>query len=650
MKKRNLFYAFAAALAMTVVGCSQEDLPDVNTKPDVNNPKDVAYMNVTVALPTGNGSRADDGATEVGKDYENEVNSVILVMAEKQTNKFIACAEKYESLTKSQDGTKVTAVQSVAKSALSEYYGGENGTLTADKQEINIFVFCNPTSDLRTYLTGLKSGNAEWVDKTASIAESPNGVSDNSTIWGGPENKGGFLMSSYEIATKKLPANFVDWNKYTKASNPFHLSGKNTDSENTANDINNGGAIKVERSVARFDFKDGSNGDNTYDVIKDAEKVLVKVQLQKMSLVNMSKNFYYLRRVSDDGTNTNWTIGGAETSSNYVVDTDSEKKKKDGDIITQFEYADHFNFALGHSTIAETNKTWTIDEDARKQWYTSKLSDVLKETAPDDNPDWGGTATHGNYKIWRYVTENTIPETNAQQNGISTGIVFQGQMLATDNTDSELANALKNATGNSNEDAILYVFDKQKIYVRWTAVRAHAIEAGPGDPLYEAAFGATTVTPVAAKAAQGETSPAVEAVYSDDVNSPDYKWNEWHNKNLNDEAKLKEFKKSATGKHFTLYQSSKVDGVAGYYCFYYYWNRHRDNNNNGVMAPMEFAVVRNNVYKLAVNSIRQLGHPRLSENDPDPVDPEDPDEEGDIYFDVAVQALPWTVKVNNIDF
>ena len=35
------------------------------------------------------------------------------------------------------------------------------------------------------------------------------------------------------------------------------------------------------------------------------------------------------------------------------------------------------------------------------------------------------------------------------------------------------------------------------------------------------------------------------------------------------------------------------------------------------MAPMEFAVVRNNVYKLAVTNISRLGHPRISDNDPD---------------------------------
>ena len=65
---------------------------------------------------------------------------------------------------------------------------------------------------------------------------------------------------------------------------------------------------------------------------------------------------------------------------------------------------------------------------------------------------------------------------------------------------------------------------------------------------------------------------------------------------------------------------------------------------------MEFAVVRNNIYKLAVTKINRLGHPRLSENDPDPVDPDDPDETGDVYISVSVEVLPWVVRVNEIEF
>ena len=98
------------------------------------------------------------------------------------------------------------------------------------------------------------------------------------------------------------------------------------------------------------------------------------------------------------------------------------------------------------------------------------------------------------------------------------------------------------------------------------------------------------------------------------------------------------------------------DSEGNYYTYYYYWNRHNDNLDNKVMDNMEFAVVRNNVYKLCVDKIAKFGHPTPpgpddpAPIDPDPVDPVDPDEELNYYFTVTVKVLPWVVRVNHIEF
>ena len=98
---------------------------------------------------------------------------------------------------------------------------------------------------------------------------------------------------------------------------------------------------------------------------------------------------------------------------------------------------------------------------------------------------------------------------------------------------------------------------------------------------------------------------------------------------------------------FTIF---KPNADKKYEVLYYYWNRHNDNNNNGSMGPMEFAVVRNNVYKLSVTGVNKFGHPTNPGDDPDPEYPEDPDEEDDVYFKVAVEVLPWVVRINDIEF
>ena len=52
-----------------------------------------------------------------------------------------------------------------------------------------------------------------------------------------------------------------------------------------------------------------------------------------------------------------------------------------------------------------------------------------------------------------------------------------------------------------------------------------------------------------------------------------------------------------------FYARTKPSDYEMYYC---YWNRHNDNNDPNLMGPMEFAVVRNNVYKLMVNKINNI--------------------------------------------
>lgn len=644
--KSKFFLFFVAALALLFAGCSKDEkIPE----PDIDDSKDLLYMDVTVQLPVSPGTRSEtvtgggsSSGIEYGSDDENRVNSLLLVLATKD-NKFIGCAEKSDELTQSSASATVNAVQSISKSVLSAYYG-DDGVLTSEEKEVNVFVFCNPTDALKLIFDGIQAGNTDWYDQVCSVSVTPESP-ENSVVWGGSDRKGGFLMSSNSIAGKRFPTKFEDWNLFTTKETPFKLSGTNTGltGEGMESTIDNPGAIKVERSVARFDFKDGSpatTAANTYNVIfdKDNTNCLVQIELTKMALVNMSKYFYYLRRVSDDGTNTAANLCEPETPLNYVVDTDA-KEKKDGSIVSAKKYSDYFNFCLGHID----GDKWTIDQDARTQWSTSTISDVLNGQE-DDNNGWNQDGTKGDYRVWRYVTENTIPAVEKQQIGITTGVVFKGKMVATDHdTESSLYKALSATTPLDPSDPILYAYGPY-LFVTWKEVRAFAKEQVPGSPMYKAVFGNTTVTPVL------EDSEGNGAVYSDDVKSPDFKWKAWYYDDRNNEAKLLDFKTAATGSTFTLYERSEDNGVRGYYCYYYYYNRHNDNGKPSVMCPMEFAVVRNNVYKLAVTGISKLGHPRISDNDPDPVDPEDPDETGDVRLSVSVEVLPWVVRVNNIEF
>lgn len=658
MKVRSLSRFFMGMLAMCAIAACSNDELDVNgTNPDPDASKDAVYMNVTVQLPTGAGTRSatkpegGTGSTEAGQDDENFVKEILLVLADKNNN-FIGYGVQTgdPSNISGNNKTSYATTQKISKTVLASYYGDDE-TLTEDQRNIYVYVFCNPTTDLKNKIDAASKAKDEtqratWYNISGSTSETPAGVVTGNEIW----KSNYFLMSTSDEAKakKKLPFTLKEWEQYDSESNAFNFSGINK--EGTSMEVNNSGLIPVERTAARFDFADKSplkaTSPCTYDVVTTTEleeeegnqtevtKTILQIELQKMALVNMSKDFYYLRRVSDDGTMTNAVICGIEKgantsvdpvkAANYVVDTDADVKKAG---FTNADYSTHFNFCLGNVTDGK----WSIDQAARNGWFASPISTIL-----------GKKDIGGGYRIWRYATENTIPgDENNQKQGITTGIVFKGKMKATEATPPALSEALSSVSGDPKKDAILYAYSNN-LYVRWTGVRDAALAAGSGTAFYTAVFGTPTNTPSAEKGKE---------VYSNDEESPDYLWDKWNNVSTAGDTEFNSFREKAKEANFTLYQSSnEEEGNEGYFCYYYYWNRHNDNGQNTVMGPMEFGVVRNNVYKLGVTNISRLGHPRVPENDPDPVDPGDPDESADVYFTVSVEVLPWVVRVNNIEF
>ncbi len=260
-------------------------------------------------------------------------------------------------------------------------------------------------------------------------------TSQHTEIW----EPGSFLMSNAAIAEKTIPDTFQEWVvKYTSEASPFELSGKNNGG------INNDGAIKVERSVARLDFqgRQPHAGPHLPDRHR-RRRGTMKVELVRMALVNMSNEFYYLRRVSDDGFGGGrCALRPGETDANYVVDTDAAFKEAIvlSSIAGIGQLKDHFNFRL-------FDDNGEINDNTRKQWYSERIVDVLENE--EDNDEGWKPAAKSDYRIWRYVTdENTIPTSEKRQvSGLSTGIIFKGKLKAGDNLETKHEDLYKAISG-----------------------------------------------------------------------------------------------------------------------------------------------------------------------------------------------------------
>ena len=550
--KRWSYLFMAMGIAMAFSACSDEIDLSANNEESTEESTSQVFMQFNLELPavsrsttqTGGGS---DAGVEIGKDYENQVSEVLVVITDAKDDKFITGSTVTNLIP---TGSNTTYVVPFNTNKLVDYAG----------DPVNIYVYCNPTSELQK---GLESEDGIDVNATYTLTSAT-----DETIWSitdGDNNtkNGHFLMTNADDDYERtLPANL---DNYKVESNPFDLK-----------------TIKVERAAARFDYK-SSVANETYTLMEDEEgDPEVTITLTDMALVNLSKEFYYLRRVSADGTSTSATIGGTETNTNYVVDTDYDWKS--GSTIT--DYSGHFFYVYNQNS-ASADYTWT------------SISSLTKNEDDTDN-SWNADGTKGDYKIWRYATENTIPkgtDDGLQKKGITTGVAFKGEIKG-------VSDGMKTLLNGTNT---VYVFDNI-LWGTWDNVKTAAEVTESGNT--------TLANPLLAAAYK----EAMKGGYAD--------------------AK-------AVDAGFTIFKPN-TDGK--YEVLYYYWNRHNDNNNNGSMGPMEFAVVRNNVYKLSVTGVNKFGHPTNPGDDPDPENPEDPDEEDDVYFKVAVEVLPWVVRINDIEF
>lgn len=92
----------------------------------------------------------------------------------------------------------------------------------------------------------------------------------------------------------------------------------------------------------------------------------------------------------------------------------------------------------------------------------------------------------------------------------------------------------------------------------------------------------------------------------------------------------------------------KAAGVvkyAGNTCYYYSTEiKHWDNGNPEVLGNMEFAIMRNNIYSLAVTGINIIGDPYV-----DPT-PSTPNEVLDTYLNIEAKIELWIVRYHDIEF
>ena len=754
--KKFLSLGLAAILTAGLATSCKDDVlnsGDVNKGPVTfeDDGRTVSFIGA-LTLPNSNNTRSetdtkDDGTTtgdtnssgaenmpdyEYGYDYENTIQSVLLVFA--NDNHEYVTHSKVTGITQkpkgNDDGILTTkyadlvVTGEIKHNVLEAAYhkadpnvDGDVDGILAKSKVVYVYAFCNYTARMLERFEALAKGEPDphgsdepWYNWGGIVEEeaSPAGFTPltQNSIW----SENSFMMTSASKVDIDFPATIDEWDQYADKSNPYKLGKDNVIKP-----------IDVERVAARLDFKDGSpDNNNTYPIYVDSNNDgkldnsdlnIISVQLNRMCLVNMGKEYYYLRRVSNDGLGSSVVIPtdlvGVEHMNNYVVDYDWLAKSSNGingiNVVDGSDNSmDYFNFPLyTTSPVGEDNSNKV--KYNRYGWFTDRIKEDVLENGKDDT--WTSdpsSPSAGSYKIWRYVTENTIPGIDAQQTKQSTGIVFKGRIvegkdITKDTQHTYMSENVKKAITEINKstfgkDALTYdeLTDTEKANVPYLFSFNNILYAGPEEmigkanedgnngPLHQAVSAVLKYwkyNPTTHKYEYETTAGAadVPAVAADDYLTVEAWVNIKNGKLFSDGersvvADQESFQEHCAEAGITVYrpyneieynndgsilkddQGNTVGDGWGYYCYYFYWNRHNDNHQGGKMGNMEFATVRNNVYKLSVTNINKLGHPRVRTYDPDPVDPDDPDEDPLNYIQVQVRVLPWVVRENFIEF
>lgn len=541
-------------------GCAQEDIG--NAPSEGGGMSATSYVSLSFASPQGTPTRANptgptggeegDGL-ETGQDYENAITSAV------------AFFYQGDNGVNSQDNTPIKAVVSFNNiTTYTEPGNGIDRTYTTSPQQVdlddgtyNVLVVANPGADW-------------WTGQSLTLADVRNHI--QTTAWtASGSDYSDFVMTSAADATLTLESNSED--------DPATAT------------------VDVERMAARLDYKAEASYPCTDPAYPDAT-----VEITGAALVNnLTAGSYLLKRVADDVKGKNLSYLGDETAdengaaTNYVLDPWTAAKAA--------KTSANSNFTIGGET-----KT---AEDLYGEWF----GDISQD--PNHWADYvqlGTEVTVGTEKWQRigYTLENTTAAEEAGKR-YSTGVVFKAKFHP--------AKVTSYTNSTYTDGATFFAYGKT-LYASMEDMMigfyGHKFNNGFSD-IEECktwddvkSFIESTLLGNDPSGYRDYLLKQVNDHQGESLTQTELTSLEWSNYMLNECG----YSKDENGK-VVLDQKSKVTRIAlqpygtrtyeDATCYYTWWVRHSNDNDDTKKGIMEYAIVRNNIYKLTVNSIYSLG-------------------------------------------
>ena len=331
--------------------------------------------------------------------------------------------------------------------------------------------------------------------------------------------------------------------------------------------------INLERLVARVDYQADADG-YTFSITPGLNPALssqtqvVTASITRAFLVNTYKQgTYVLKRVAEGSTDGPITYLGDETTGNYVIDPHTSDKTLD-DVSTNATWYDHY-----FPNLSDENTEW-------ENWLIQ--GDPITEPGTTDT--W--------YRLG-YPKENTS-SVDAQGKYYSTGVVFEASYKGIDGVaDGSTFFRYKGMIYPTLEAAMKATYDEAYFKENQT-------------------FGDFDILTEYINSLPGNEDPAgykdyLKTATADNFNGEEWTWGYYKQNVLSFDEKGQATAKTRKALHDRGYGTETFLNGRGYYI---YWIRHNGGDNATQFdetKPMAYGIVRNNVYKLTVNSISKIG-------------------------------------------
>lgn len=649
MKLKSTLWAFAIACA--AVSCSDDEIisgPSNENGGESNTASAKMLVTINTGVTTkADGNTAENGDVfEVGSEAESQVRDLTVFL--------------YAIVENTQDETALTSTTTIAATGYSAVDNTTQSKHPANhgwQAEVQI-AFKNGEA---SQFAGKKYGVLAVTNLGSTRSEEL--TRDNTSI-----TTIGALADYIQDAYKTEGVGFV-MSTHMMKDESGHTSVV-TFPESTATQTIPEVEVFVERLAAKIRINKAENiTDFTYSIGEG--KNPDKVTLNAAAVINqLSSGSYMLKRVSktysegdlgDEGTETEGKdqliadeVYG-ESGYNWVIDPWTRAKASE----TVFTKGTDGTYTITMPTSGSTALVY-------QNYLFEKIGDAYPsygefwKSRTEENTDVNKKSLTGDQIHLAYTMENTM-KTAEQSKGFATGVMFNATykpgMLAKIQEDNKSVNVVATTEGEDATTFYTYGLNQAK-FESLDAIFAYELAllvpstGTAGDLLFYDSFVTTGWSNLTVEAFNKFVTAAGDRL-KDSFGYIAY-LKGFVPESLSDGAKMStQTKDEETAKSFTDYiakytsESAEAlpNGIKEYKngeCYYFYWIRHEDNKQQNKMDPMEYAIVRNNIYDLTVTGISGLGEAGATV-----IEPIDPVEDETAKMNVTVKVKNWVVRQNN---